>query len=191
MSVDLKQWEQQLQRILTEFKQQISLKQNQILIVGCSTSEVIGQKIGTAGTSEVAEMIFQQLKDLQKNTGIQLAFQCCEHLNRAIVLEREAAERRGLDEVTVIPVRTAGGAMATYAYEHFDAPVVVEYIQAEAGIDIGDTLIGMHLKPVAVPVRVSGNQVGNAHITLATSRPKLIGGARAVYEKKLENEACH
>ncbi|MDQ0154314.1 TIGR01440 family protein [Robertmurraya andreesenii] len=188
MSVNLKQWEQQLQTILEEFK--VHLKSGQVFVIGCSTSEVIGQKIGTAGTIEVAEMIFRKLQGLKDAIGIELAFQCCEHLNRAVVLERAVAERRGLEEVTVIPVRHAGGAMATYAFEHFEDPVVVEHIQAEAGIDIGDTLIGMHLKHVAVPVRVSEKQVGNAHITLATTRPKLIGGSRAVYERNKENESC-
>lgn len=190
MSADLEKWEKQLELILLEFKQQVSLKPNQIFVVGCSTSEVSGQKIGTAGTMDVAEMIFRQLKVLQDETGVQLAFQCCEHLNRALVLEREIAEKRGFAEVSVIPVRHAGGAMATFAYKQLQDPVVVEHIQAEAGMDIGDTFIGMHLKHVAVPVRASIKQVGNAHITLATTRPKLIGGARAVYEKKTENEMC-
>ncbi|MEQ2529540.1 TIGR01440 family protein [Bacillaceae bacterium CLA-AA-H227] len=190
MSADLQDLEQQLGKILNEFQQQVTLRKNQVFVVGCSTSEVIGQKIGTAGSLDVAAMIFNQLQALQKKTGIQLAFQCCEHLNRAIVVERDTAEGRGLDEVTVVPVRRAGGAMATYAYQHLHDPVVVEHIRAEAGIDIGDTLIGMHLKHVAVPVRVSLKSLGNAHITLATTRPKLIGGARAVYENKPENESC-
>ncbi|WP_449620802.1 TIGR01440 family protein [Robertmurraya sp. Marseille-Q9965] len=190
MSADLQELEQQFEKILDDFQQQVAFKKNQVFVVGCSTSEVIGQKIGTAGSLEVAEMIFTQLQALQEKTAIQLAFQCCEHLNRAIVIERETAEARGLEEVTVVPVRRAGGAMATYAYRHFQDPVVVEHIRAEAGIDIGDTLIGMHLKHVAVPVRVSLKSLGNAHITLATTRPKLIGGVRAVYENKPENESC-
>lgn len=178
---EIEQWEQQLNKILKEFTGQASLKQGDIFIVGCSTSEVVGKKIGTSGTAEVAEMIFRQLEKFQKATGIRLAFQCCEHLNRAIVVERETADARGLDEVTVTPVRHAGGSMATYAYEHFTNPVVIEFIKAEAGIDIGDTFIGMHLKHVAVPVRVSEKSVGHAHVTLARTRPKLIGGSRAVY----------
>ena len=177
---ELKEWEQQLAAILNEFRQQVSLKKGDIFVVGCSTSEVIGQKIGTAGTVDVAEMIFRQLKKFKEDTGVQLAFQCCEHLNRAVVLERAAAERKNWDEVSVIPVPQAGGAMASYAYEHLEDPVVVEYISADAGMDIGDTLIGMHLKPVAVPVRVSRTSLGSAHITLAKTRPKLIGGPPAV-----------
>ncbi|WP_019153972.1 TIGR01440 family protein [Robertmurraya massiliosenegalensis] len=190
MSMELPQWEQQLETILQEFNKQVTFEKNQVFVVGCSTSEVIGQKIGTAGTTEVAEMIFRQLKNFADETGIELAFQCCEHLNRAIVVEHATALSRGLEVVTVVPVRNAGGAMATYAYNHFADPVVVEHIRADAGIDIGDTLIGMHIKHVAVPVRVSLKTLGNANITLATSRPKLIGGARAVYETNPENESC-
>ncbi len=176
--------------ILTDFNEQVHLKKDQVLVVGCSTSEIIGQRIGTAGTDDVAAMVFRQLRELQKKTGIQLAFQCCEHLNRAIVVERETVEQKQLEEVTVIPVRTAGGAMATHAYQNFDNPVVVEFIKADAGIDIGDTLIGMQMKHVAVPVRVQQKSVGHAHVTLAKTRPKLIGGARAVYERTNENESC-
>lgn len=178
---NIEQWEGQLQTILREFMEQASLKQGDIFIVGCSTSEVVGRKIGTSGTAEVAQMIFRQLEKFQEATGVRLAFQCCEHLNRAIVVERKTANDRGLEEVAVIPVRQAGGSMATYAYERFADPVVVEFIKAEAGIDIGDTFIGMHLKSVAVPVRVSEKSVGHAHVTLARTRPKLIGGSRAVY----------
>jgi uncharacterized protein (TIGR01440 family) len=183
-------WGRELQTILEEFRQQTTLSSKNILVVGCSTSEVIGQKIGTAGTFEVAEMIFQKLKWFQEQTGVQLAFQCCEHLNRALVVERSILEEKGLEEVSVVPARSAGGAMATYAYEHFADPAVVEFIRGDAGIDIGDTLIGMHVKHVAVPVRVSVKSVGGAHVTLAKSRPKLIGGARAVYEKSSENTSC-
>lgn len=190
MSVNIEEWEGQLQLVLQEFKSQVFLRPGQLFLVGCSTSEVMGQKIGTAGTMDVASMIFRQLSKFAEETGIRLAFQCCEHLNRAIVLERRTALERHLDEVSVIPVRTAGGAMATYAFENLNDPVVVEFIQADAGMDIGDTLIGMHLKHVAVPVRVSEKQIGNAHITLATTRPKLIGGSRAVYEKKINNDSC-
>ncbi|WP_042463571.1 TIGR01440 family protein [Neobacillus dielmonensis] len=186
----IQEWEKQLQEVLTEFNEQATLKPGQLLVVGCSTSEVAGARIGTAGTMEVAEMIFTGLKKLQEQTGIQLAFQCCEHLNRALVVERSFAEKRGLDEVTVVPVRKAGGAMATYAFNHMTDPVVVETIKAEAGIDIGSTLIGMHLKSVAVPIRVKQKTVGSAYVTLAKSRPKLIGGPRAIYQRNDENSSC-
>jgi uncharacterized protein (TIGR01440 family) len=158
--------------------------------VGCSTSEVIGERIGTSGTVEVAEMIFRCLKKFQADTGMELAFQCCEHLNRALVVERAVADERRFDEVSVVPVRKAGGAMATYAFQALNDAVVVEFINADAGIDIGNTLIGMHLKHVAVPVRVTQKSVGQAHVTLAKVRPKLIGGARAVYEQEQANMSC-
>lgn len=187
---DVRQWEQQLSKILQEFNEQVTLKKGDVFLIGCSTSEVMGKKIGTAGTTVVAKMIFQQLSKFQKETGVQLAFQCCEHLNRAIVVEREVVLQKGLEEVSVIPVPSAGGSMAAYAYENLKDPKVVEHIKADAGIDIGDTLIGMHLKHVAVPVRVSLQTIGSAHVTLAKTRPKLIGGPRAVYEKKEENQTC-
>jgi len=187
---DLIEWKNELNTIIREFNENVPLNNKQILVIGCSTSEVSGQKIGTAGTEEVAAMIFTQFKKLQEDTGVALAFQCCEHLNRALIVERELAEKKQLDEVSVIPVRNAGGAMATYAFNHFEDAVVVEHIKADAGIDIGDTFIGMHLKHVAVPIRTSQKSVGSAHVTLATARPKLIGGARAVYERKKENESC-
>lgn len=186
----VEQWKKELDAIIIEFREQVPLNERQILVVGCSTSEVAGKRIGTAGTEQVAEIIFAQMKRLSEETGTALAFQCCEHLNRALVVERETADSRNLDEVTVIPARTAGGAMAAYAYEHFRDPVMVEHIKADAGIDIGDTLIGMHLKHVAVPVRTLQKSVGHAHVTMAKTRPKLIGGARAVYERKPENESC-
>lgn len=173
----------QFATMVIEFQQQVNVSQSNLLVIGCSTSEVVGEEIGTAGSEIAASIIYDQLRQLQKQTGVALAFQCCEHLNRAIILEREVAEKHGYEEVTVIPTRNAGGAMATYAFEHFDDPVVVEYIKADAGIDIGDTFIGMHLKHVAVPIRITENNLGNAHVTFATTRPKLIGGERAIYKK--------
>jgi uncharacterized protein (TIGR01440 family) len=183
-------WEKELETILTEFQTQASLVPGQLVVVGCSTSEVIGEKIGTSGTIDVAEMIFRQLGRFAQGSGVALAFQCCEHLNRALVIERVVADKRGLDEVSVVPVRTAGGAMATYAFEKMEDAVVVEFLKADAGIDIGHTFIGMHLKHVAVPIRVAQKNVGHAHVTLAKTRPKLIGGARAVYEKTAGNSSC-
>lgn len=186
----IQEWEKELETILTEFQQQASLKTGQLMVVGCSTSEVIGEKIGTSGTMDVAEMIFRQLSRFAENTGVSLAFQCCEHLNRALVIEKAEAQKRGLDEVSVVPVRNAGGAMATYAFEKLDDACVVEFLKADAGMDIGHTFIGMHLKHVAVPIRVAQKNVGYAHVTLAKTRPKLIGGARAVYEKTPGNSSC-
>ena len=184
-------WEIQLTGILESFLKQVELKPGNLVVLGCSTSEVIGAKIGTAGSFEVAEMIFRVLTDYQEKFGFTLAFQCCEHLNRSIVLERETARERQLEEVSVIPVRNAGGAMATYAFEHMKDPIVVETVKADAGIDIGETLIGMHLKHVAVPIRTEQKTIGGAHVTLAKTRPKLIGGPRAVYERTVDNTTCH
>lgn len=171
----------QLRTCLDEYVAQGYGKKNQIFVTGCSTSEVIGERIGTAGTIDVAEVIYEELSLFSQNSEMYLAFQCCEHLNRALVVERDIAEQFNLDEVSVTPARTAGGAMATYAYGQMKNPVVIEFIKAHGGIDIGDTFIGMHIKHVLVPVRTSVKEIGQAHITLATSRPKLIGGERAVY----------
>ncbi|WP_299093427.1 TIGR01440 family protein [uncultured Metabacillus sp.] len=188
---NLENWQRELSTLLTDFRTQANVGKGDIVIIGCSTSEVIGEKIGTAGSEDVAKMIFDTLATFKEETGVQFAFQCCEHLNRALVIERSAAKVNGFEEVTVIPVRKAGGAMATYAYQHMENPVVVEFIKADAGIDIGDTFIGMHLKHVAVPLRSTIKQIGSAHVTMAKTRPKLIGGARAVYEATKENTSCH
>lgn len=158
------------------------LKKDDVFVIGCSTSEVAGKTIGTSGSEEIAAILFNELKTLREQTGVHLAFQCCEHLNRALVVERETMEKFNYEQVSVIPVREAGGAMTAYAYNHFDEAVVVEDIEADAGIDIGDTLIGMHLRKVAVPVRLTQNTVGSARIIGAHTRPKLIGGARARYK---------
>lgn len=158
------------------------LKKADLFVVGCSTSEVAGEEIGTSGSEDVAKSIFNGLKKLQEKTDIHLVFQCCEHLNRALVIERETMETFQLEEVTVIPLPEAGGSMASYAYKQMNDPVVVETIKAHAGIDIGDTMIGMQLKPVAVPLRFKQNYIGNARLTGARTRPKLIGGARACYK---------
>ncbi|TRZ39059.1 TIGR01440 family protein [Niallia circulans] len=190
MDINISALEEQLQSIISEYQEQAKLTDRHIFVIGCSTSEVIGQKIGTAGAIDVAGFIFQQLLEYKEEAGVELAFQCCEHLNRALVVERKLQEEKNLSEVSVIPVRQAGGAMAAYAYQHMKDPVVVEHITADGGIDIGDTLIGMHIKHVAVPIRVSHKQLGEAHVTLAKTRPKLIGGQRAVYEKTQDNESC-
>ncbi|MFY4775250.1 TIGR01440 family protein [Metabacillus sp. RGM 3146] len=187
---EIQAWKKDLQIVLTDLESQASLKPSELVIVGCSTSEVIGKKIGTAGTKEIAEMIFSALNDFRERNQIELAFQCCEHLNRAIVMESKSAQARGLEQVAVIPVRRAGGAMATFAYGHMEDPVVVEFVKADAGIDIGDTFIGMHLKHVAVPIRSAVLEVGHAHVTMAKTRPKLIGGERAVYKQSDENLSC-
>lgn len=179
--LDLQKISQDLTNLLEEFAQQASLKKGQLFIVGCSTSEVKGAKIGTAGGIEIAEVLYGPLAKFAEAHQLFLAFQGCEHINRGLTMEREAAERYSLEEVAVIPVVKAGGSMSTYAYRQLNDPVVVEEAQGHAGIDIGQTLIGMHLKKVAVPVRTSVKLIGEAVVTVAKTRPKLIGGERAVY----------
>lgn len=178
MTTDL---QKQLRAALDEFVEQVSLSKGQLFVVGCSTSEVHGAKIGTAGTIDVAQVFYEELARFAQKHDIYLAFQGCEHINRALTIERQAAERYGLEEVSVVPVRTAGGSMSAYAYTQLTEPVVVEHIQAHAGMDIGQTFIGMHLKHVAIPVRTSVKQIGEAIVTFASTRPKLIGGPRAQY----------
>ena len=156
-------------------------KKGQIFVLGCSTSEVLGNKIGTGGSSEVAVAMFKALKAVCDAHELNLAVQCCEHLNRALVVEASVCERYNLIEVTVRPMPHAGGAMGTAAYENFAEPVVVETITAHLGLDIGQTLIGMHLKRVAVPVRLQYKKIGEAVLTAAKTRAPLIGGPRAKY----------
>lgn len=161
------------------------LKIGDVLVVGCSTSEVIGSKIGTDSVPEVADAVCSAIKAVLDEKGIYLAAQCCEHLNRAIIIEGELADKKGMDAVNVVPQPKAGGSFATAAYKLFENPVAVEEIRADAGLDIGQTLIGMHLKEVAVPVRLGTKQIGEALLTAARARPKFIGGCRAVYDENL------
>ena len=157
------------------------LKEGDILVVGCSTSEVTGGTIGKNSVPEVAEDVFAGIYDVLTEKKIYLAAQCCEHLNRAIIVEREAVPFSEI--VNVVPQPKAGGSFATAAYKHVKNPVAVEEIKADAGLDIGGTLIGMHLKKVAVPVRLSLDHIGKAILLAARTRPKFIGGCRAVYDE--------
>lgn len=161
------------------------LEENDIFVVGCSTSEVGGASIGTFSSPDLAEVVFGGIYQATQEAGVYLAAQCCEHLNRALILEKETAVRYGYEIVNVIPQPKAGSSFATAAWKAFEHPVAVEHIKAHAGMDIGDTLIGMHLKDVAVPVRIRTTQIGDAHVVCARTRPKFIGGSRAVYD---ENE---
>lgn len=157
-----------------------------LFVVGCSSSEVGGHKIGSDSNEDVAAAVFEGIYPVLKERGIYLAAQCCEHLNRALIMEEEAAEAYGLDMVNVVPQKKAGGSFATKAYAEFDAPVAVEEIHcAKAGMDIGDTLIGMHMAKVCVPVRISIKKIGEANLVCARVRPKFIGGSRAVYDDTL------
>ena len=168
--------------VLNELLAEAKLKKGDILVIGCSTSEVAGGRIGKDSSAEAAEAIFAAVKPILDGRGIFLAAQCCEHLNRALILERECAEQYGWEPVCVVPQPKAGGSFATTAWRRFDAPVAVEHIKAHAGLDVGGTLIGMHLKEVAVPVRLSVNKIGCANLLSARTRPKYIGGIRAKYE---------
>lgn len=160
-----------------------NLKQGNLFVVGCSTSEIIGGRIGTMSSPETAQTVFSGIYQAALEHHVYLATQCCEHLNRSLILEREAAEKYGYEEVNVIPQPKAGGSFSTTAYRTFKDPVAVEHIKAHAGMDIGDTFIGMHLKDVAVPVRISHKQIGEAHLTCARTRAKFVGGIRAVYDE--------
>ncbi len=159
------------------------LTRGNIVVVGCSTSEVLGSKIGTDSSPDIAGILFESLYSVFEEEGIYLAAQCCEHLNRAIIIEREAVPNAEI--VNVVPVPKAGGSFATAAYAAFQNPVAVEEIKADAGIDIGGTLIGMHLKRVAVPLRLTVKTIGEAPVTAARTRPKFIGGSRANYDDSL------
>ena len=156
-----------------------TLKTGDILVIGCSTSEVMGKLIGTGSSVEAAKAIMDAVLPKIKEHGLYLAVQCCEHLNRAIIIEREAVP--GADIVNVVPQPKAGGSFATAVYEAMDDPGAVEFVKADAGLDIGNTMIGMHLKHVAVPLRLSVKTIGEAPVNAARTRPKLIGGSRAEY----------
>ena len=174
----------QVAAMMEEFGEKAGLKEGGILVVGCSTSEVLGEKIGTHSSPETAKVLFEGIWDYARSHGVWLAAQCCEHLNRAIIIERQAVP--GAEVVNVVPQPKAGGSFAAQAYAHFRDPVALEEIRADAGLDIGDTLIGMHLKKVAVPVRLAHNILGEARVVAARTRPKFIGGDRAVYDERLK-----
>ena len=159
------------------------LKAGQILVVGCSSSEVLGKRIGSFSSEETAKEIYAGIQSVLKPRGIFLAAQCCEHLNRAIIVERAAVPFAEI--CNVVPQLKAGGSFATAAYHDMEDPVAVEEIKADAGLDIGNTLIGMHLKRVAVPVRLSVKNIGEAPLVAARTRPKFIGGIRAMYDDRL------
>ena len=159
------------------------LESGMLVVVGCSSSEICGERIGTDSSPEVAKAVFSGLYHVFSSRGIYLAAQCCEHLNRALITEREAVP--GAPIVNVVPQPKAGGSFATAAYAAFHHPVALEHIRADAGLDIGSTLIGMHLKEVAVPLRLPVKKIGEATLTAARVRPKFIGGSRAVYDESL------
>ena len=161
------------------------LHKGQIVVVGCSTSEVVGHNVGSWSTPEVANAIFEGLNSVFAPMGVYIAAQCCEHLNRALIVEHEAVPNGEI--VNVMPQPKAGSSFATAAYHSFRHPVALEEIRADAGLDIGGTLIGMHLKKVAVPIRLQQNHIGQAIVLAARVRPKFIGGERAIYDESLKD----
>ena len=171
---------------ITELIKISGIKSGNILVIGCSSSEIMGGNIGKASSMDAAKAVFDSVYPILKEKGIYLAAQCCEHLNRAIIIEQEAAEKFNLEIVNVMPQPKAGGSFATTAWQNMAHPVAVEHIKASAGLDIGNTLIGMHLKEVAVPVRLSINKIGKAPIVCARTRPKFIGSERALYQENLK-----
>ena len=161
------------------------LKPGDVVVVGCSSSEIVGEKIGTCSSMEAAEAVFGVLREMTAGRKLFLAAQCCEHLNRSLVVEEACAEKYGLQQVNAVPWAHGGGAMGTTAYQKFEHPVLVSHIQAAAGLDIGGTFIGMHLREVAVPFRASINHIGSAILLMARTRPPFVGGERAHYDEDL------
>lgn len=184
MTERMEQIKQEAYNAANEILETAKVKKGGIFVVGCSTSEAAGSRIGSDSRPELAEQIFAGIYQAANEHQVYLAAQCCEHLNRALILEEEAANLYGLEQVNVVPQPKAGGSFATAASHHFQNPVAVEHIRAHVGMDIGDTLIGMHLRDVAVPVRISVKQIGEAHVVCARTRRKFIGGSRAVYDEK-------
>jgi uncharacterized protein (TIGR01440 family) len=174
----------QTKNVVQQLLAAADLKKGDMLVVGCSSSEIGSYQIGSHSNGDTGKTVFKTIHDITEKEGIFLAAQCCEHLNRALVIEAEAAEKYDLEPVCVVPWLKGGGSFATAAYYGFKQPVVVEHVRAHAGIDIGDTLIGMHLRDVAVPVRIEQKNIGSAHIVCARTRGRLIGGERARYQRE-------
>lgn len=183
--MDLNKLKNDAKKILQELILKSKLVSGDIVVVGCSTSEVVGEEIGTCSNIDVAQNLFEGFMDVINENELFLAAQCCEHLNRAIVVEEDVAKKLNLEIVNVVPAIKAGGAFSTVCWSNFKKPVAVETIKADCGIDIGGTLIGMNIKPTVVPVRTSVRNIGYANIVCARRRPKFIGGERAHYDLNL------
>lgn len=183
--MDLEEIEQQAANAVEQVLEQAGLRVGDLFVVGCSSSEVSGNRIGSASSMEIAGAVYRGVSRVLQSHGIYLAAQCCEHLNRALIMEQEAAKEYGYEQVNVLPQPKAGGSFATTCWENLTEPVAVEHIRAHAGLDIGSTLIGMHLRDVAVPVRIEQRQIGEAMLTAARTRLKFIGGVRAHYQEAL------
>ncbi len=182
MNFDIKS---QTKAVFDEVVEKAKLKSGDILVIGCSTSEINGSPMGTDSNLALAEEVYSAFYNNLKDKGIYMAVQCCEHLNRALVVEKTLADKLFLETVNVVPQPKAGGSSATTAYKLFDNPVMVEHIKADAGIDIGGVLIGMHLKETAVPLKMENKTIGEARVIAARTRPRFIGGVRAVYDENL------
>ncbi len=176
----------QAKQAVTELLEVSKLQKGDLFVIGCSSSEIMGEHIGKGSSMEAAKAVFDGVYPVLQERGIYLAAQCCEHLNRALIMEQEAAEKFGYEVVNVRPWAHAGGSFATTVFENLERPVAVEHVKAKAGMDIGATLIGMHLKDVAVPVRLSIKKIGEAPIICARTRPRFIGGERAKYQEDLK-----
>jgi uncharacterized protein (TIGR01440 family) len=167
---------------VTELLELSTLRRGDVVVIGCSSSEIVGESIGKGSAPDAAKAAYDAIAPVIEAAGLYLAAQCCEHLNRALVIERAAAERYGYEEVCAVPAPKAGGSFAAAAYAAMRDPVLAESVKAASGLDIGGTIIGMHLKHVAVPLRLSVKKIGQAQLSAAKTRPKLIGGERAVYK---------
>lgn len=177
---------EQAARAVEELLEGAKLKPGDLLVIGCSSSEIVGERIGRGSSIEAAEAVYAGIAPVLREHGILLAAQCCEHLNRALIVERSTAEKFAYEPVNVRPWAHAGGSFATTVWENMLDPVAVEHIRARAGMDIGDTLIGMHLREVAVPLRLSIKKIGMANLVCARTRPKFIGGERARYTEEMK-----
>ena len=182
--MELSEYKAQAAAAAEELVERAGLYDGSVVVVGCSTSEVTGHRIGSDSAPEIGKAIFEGIQSVLEPRGIRLAAQCCEHLNRALIVD--AGSVICDDFVNVVPQPKAGGSFATAAYNGFSIPVALEHIKADAGLDIGGTLIGMHLKEVAVPLRLENNSIGEALLLAARTRPKFIGGSRAVYDEDLK-----
>jgi len=180
------QIKEQAERAVRELLEVSKLQPGDLLVIGCSSSEIMGERIGKGSSMEAAQAVYEGIAPVLEEKGILLAAQCCEHLNRALIVERSTAEKFGYEPVNVRPWAHAGGSFATTVWEHMEQPAAVEHVRAHAGMDIGDTLIGMHLREVAVPVRLSIRKIGAASLVCARTRPKFVGGERARYVDELK-----
>ena len=180
------QIKEQAENAVRELLEVSKLQPGDLLVIGCSSSEIMGERIGKGSSMEAAQAVYEGIAPVLEEKGILLAAQCCEHLNRALIVERSTAEKFGYEPVNVRPWAHAGGSFATTGWEHMEHPAAVEHVRAHAGMDIGDTLIGMHLREVAVPVRLSIRKIGAASLVCARTRPKFVGGERARYVDELK-----